>query len=317
MSDPFWRSPFVEWIDDLPPGHALLVCTLRPARQQAKVVALVEMLSLLNAYSPRALLSGPVAEQKGIFWVALPQAHLNAACALLPRLGYTTAVDLAQPAIGADTVRWHGAKYRLNALYSEDADALREKAPDRRGFLLRNAGGELVSVKGYRGDGQTYGKRGLPVYDARLLVNLASVGAGELLLDPFGGVGGVILAAAEASGRVISVDNDTAVADGLPALADFHTLADARRLPFADAVFDAIATEPPYDSDEANPLNASFSEMVRVLKLGGRLSILCAGWQGDALREGAAEMGLNVLLESPINRKGLDVFVFVWQKPAI
>ncbi len=316
MSDPFWRSPYVEWMDDLPADHALLVGSIRTARGSAKVAAVFEILSLLKAYAPRALLSGPAAERKATYWVALPQAYLDAARVLLPRLGYTSAVDLAQPANGGGLLRWRGTKYRLTPLYREDADMLREQAPDRREFLLRSPQGELVAVKGYRGDGKTFGKRGLPVYDARLLVNLVCAGAGDLLLDPFGGIGGVILAAHEAGARAVSADNDPVVAPGLAALADLHALADARQLPFADESFTAAATEPPYDGGDANPLPKSVGELTRLLKRGGRLAVLCAGWQAAALRERAARAGLVPLLESPVNRKGLEVFVFLWQKPA-
>lgn len=316
MDDPYWRSPYVQWLDALPKKHALLVCTLRPARQSAKIPAILEALTLLRDFDGLALRSGPAPDTGSFFWLALPQNALDAAKALLPRLGYTSAVELA---VQGGSTRWHGAGYHFQPLYREDAAALREQAPDRRDFLLRNADGELVSVKGYRGDGQLFSKRGLPVYDARLLVNLAGVRAGDRLLDPFGGIGGVVLAGRVAGASAISTDNDPFVADGLAALADLHLQADAHRLPFAAECFDAIATEPPYDEDPLNPLAASavaetLGGMVRVLKAGGRLAILAVGWQTPLLREAAATLDLQTLLESPINRKGLDVFVFVWER---
>jgi SAM-dependent methyltransferase len=318
VDEPYWRSPYIEWIDDLPKQYAILVCALRPARQQAKVVAIVEALTLLRDLDALALRSGPVDQPGNVFWLALPQKNLDAVKPLLPRLGYTSAVDVATPT-NAGGARWRGVNYRLKPIYREDADALREQAPDRRQFLLRNASGEVVPVKGYRGDGQTFSKRGLPVYDARLLVNLAGVRAGDRMLDPFGGIGGVILAGKAADAQTFCVDNDPVVADGLNALANLHCLADVRALPFAAASFDAIATEPPYDEDSANPLalesiTETFSGLMRVLKPGGRLAILCAGWQIPLLREAAATHQLTTVLESPINRKGLDVYVSVWQK---
>jgi hypothetical protein len=316
MDDPYWRSPYIQWLDALPKKHALLVCTLRPARQSAKVPAILEALTLLRDFGAQALRSGPAPDSGSFFWLALPQKHLDAAKALLPRLGYTSAVDVALQGGGT---RWRGAGYHFQPLYREDAAALREQAPDRRDFLLRNAEGELVSVKGYRGDGQLFSKRGLPVYDARLLVNLAGVRAGDHMLDPFGGIGGVLLAGRAAGAFTVSMDNDPFVADGLAALADVHLQADAHRLPFAAEAFDAIATEPPYDDDPLNPLAAdsvsmTLGGMVRVLKAGGRLALLCVGWQTPLLRDAAAGLPLQTLLESAVNRKGLDVFVFVWEK---
>lgn len=314
--DPYWRSPYVHWQDALPKKHALLACTLRPARQSAKIPAILEAVTLLRDFDAQALRSGPAPDAGSFFWLALPQKALDTAKALLPRLGYTSAVDVALQGGG---VRWRGAGYHFQPLFREDAAVLREQAPDRRDFLLRNATGELVRVKGYRGDGQTFSKRGLPVYDARLLVNLAGVNVGDQMLDPFGGIGGVLLAGRAAGAFTVSTDNDPFVADGLAALADLHLQADARRLPFASTSFDAIATEPPYDDDPLNPLSTdsvreTLSGMVRVLKAGGRLAILAAGWQTLPLRDAADALPLHTLLESPVNRKGLDVFVFVWEK---
>jgi SAM-dependent methyltransferase len=312
MTEPYWRSPYIDWHDDLPAGCALLVCHLRTARQQARVAAALEVLSLLSEHGAVALSSGPLAEDKGVFWVALPQAQLGAATRLLPRLGYTSAVDLAVPA--SSGARWRGVRYGLQPLYAEDADALRERAPDQREFLLPNADGQVTAVRGYRGDGTAFGKRGLPVYDARLLVNLVCTGEDDRFLDPFAGIGGVILEAKASGARAFSLDNDPVLRYGLAALGDGHCLADAQTLPFADSVFDALATEPPYDPGGERLIVTALREMVRVLKPGGRLAVLCAGWQVEPLRTEAQTLPLALFLESPINRKGLDVFVFAWRK---
>jgi hypothetical protein len=114
--------------------------------------------------------------------------------------------------------------------------------------------------------------------------------------------------------RTVSLDSDPVVSVGLGAIADLHCVGDARRLPLAEGSVGAVATEPPYDGEAANPLRESFPELVRVLKPGGRLAILGAGWQAEGLREAGAQTELQVILESPINRKGLDVFIFVWRK---
>jgi len=55
-------------------------------------------------------------------------------------------------------------------------------------------------------------------------------------------------------------------------------------------------------------------EMYRVLKVGGRTAILCAAGQADGLRREADSLELKWYLDSPINRKGLDVVVLAGQK---
>ena len=92
-------------------------------------------------------------------------------------------------------------------------------------------------------------------------------------------------------------------------------MGDARALPFPDSAFDAIATEPPYHPEAEQAVLHAMSEMARVLKPGGRLSVLCSAWQAPALRARAAERGLVEELESPLDRKGLAVYLFVWRTP--
>ena len=215
-----------------------------------------------------------------------------------------------------ELVRWQSKLYRLVRVYEEDAELMREGAPDRRTFLLRTNEGEIRSIQGYRGDGQPLSRRGLPVYDARMLVNLVAVGEGTLLLDPFAGTGGIVIEALASGCSVTSADFDPALQEGLSHLGAKHSVADASCLPFADGMFDAIATEPPYHEQAKSTVIGALHEMERVLKEGGRLAILCAATQVDDLRQEAICLGLKSYLDAPINRKGLDVAVLAWQKEA-
>src|SRR5712692_10977529 len=124
----------------------LLICYLRAARRKARTVATTEALSLLRDLDAAAPAGGPLSEQGGLFWVTLPAEVLEMAIARLPRLGYTYAVDMLEPLQEqqssfdrpqealAHLVRWHRKLYRLVRIYEEDAEALRESAPDRRVF---------------------------------------------------------------------------------------------------------------------------------------------------------------------------------------
>lgn len=305
----------------------VLILYRRPARDKARVAATVEALSLLRDLQPAVPSGGPLSEHSGVFWITIPQDALGSARTRLPYLGYTRAVDVPEPlpdassaeqnladSGGGRVARWRKQTWRLVRLYEEDADALRERAPDRRVFLLETGDGVVRPIKGYRGDGQPLSRRGLPVYDARFLVNLVFHPAKGTFLDPFAGIGGIVVEAIASGWSALSVDVDPALRHGLVRLGATHTVADARALPFPSASVDAIATEPPYDRQVEEMLPVVVHELHRLLRGGGRLAMLCAAWQADLLRREAVALGLDPFLDTSINRKGVDVVALAWRK---
>ena len=296
----------------------MLICYLRPARRKARTVASMEVLNLLHDLHPTAPPGGPLSEEGGLFWIMLPSASIEETRTRLPRLGYTYAVDLLVPLEENDhkpsqeektvdrLVRWRRKMYRLVRLYEEDPEVIRMTAPDQREFLFETRSGKVRSIRG-----------GLPVYDARLLVNLVWTGEGSHLLDPFSGAGGIVIEAIKSGCKVTSVDIDPALRHGLSQFGASHYVTDARHLPFPSGIFDAIATEPPYHEEAKAIVVEALSEMHRVLRPEGRLAILCAALQADDIAQAADSLGFHPYLHSPINRKGLDVVVFAWQKESL
>jgi len=277
-----------------------------------------EALALLHDLAPSAPAGGPLADRGGVLWVELPERHLAEAVARLPRLGYSTAVDLveAAPAGGGRRGGGRDSGWRLVRLHTEDPGGHREQAPDRREFLVEAGDGRVRPVRGYRGDGQALGRRGLPVCDARLLVNLVAPAGPGLLVDPFAGVGGVALAAEAAGWTAVTADRDPALRHGLGRLGAGHLVADARRLPLRAGSVAAVATEPPYDPT-VGPLAAQvLAEVARLLRPGGATAWLCAAWQAPGLRAAAAGLGLRPALDTPVDRKGTPVVALAWRQPA-
>jgi hypothetical protein len=325
MSEPsatehYWQSPFVDWREELPAGWELFLFYIRTSRQQARIAAIVEALHLLNGLPAVSLVGGPLADRRGVFWIAVPPEAAREAVRRFPRLGYTAAVDRAVPlaaerptADKSQKVRWRGVAYQLERVYQENPDQILEESPDRRPFLLAKEG-KPVLVHGYRGDGRELSRRGLPAPDARLLVNLVATAHPARFLDPFAGIGGILLEAGKHGLTVVSADVDPVLRFGLQAMSGRHSIADAARLPFASEGFEAIATEPPYHPASESFLVEALREMHRVLILGGRLALLCAAWQTDLFRSTGAELRMSTFLDSPINRKGLDVAILGWQK---
>ncbi len=299
-------------------GEAVLICHLRPARKRARALAELEALALLDCLGAQRLTGGPLSEQGGVFWLSLPEAVLAAATRLLPRLGYTEAVDLVGgPDLGRDSgplVRWRGRDYGLHRLYEEDRELARDAAPDRRRFLVR-VRGDLREVRGYRGDGAPLSRRGLPRYDARLLVNLAAACPGGRILDPFAGIGGIVIAAAAAGLEALSGDADPWLADGLARLSGGrHAVLDAAALPFAGGSIDAVATEPPFGAEADAAVVESLGEISRVLRPGGRCALMCSARQAPMAACAAGRAGLALLNSAPLDRKGTACTVFLWEK---
>jgi SAM-dependent methyltransferase len=299
------------------PDETLLIFHIRSARLKAREAAIREAEALLNRFSPQRQSGGPLSERKGVFWLTVGADALDAIGERLPRLGYTHAVDTLEPARNktAETVKWLGNHYRITRLYEEDSEAARELAPDRREFALQADDGSVRRVKGYRGDGGQLSKRGLPVYDSRLLVNLVTPEQGKvessILLEPFAGVGGIVLEAVASGYRVFSSDIDPALRFGLSQMGSGHSIASAAHLPFPDHCIDAIASEPPYDPEALSTVIQALDEMARVLKPGGKIALLCAESQIAPLREKGQMLHLERILDLPIDRKGLSCGLLV------
>ena len=292
----------------------MLVFWQRRSRHRARAAAVAEALALLHDLEPSAPAGGPLSERGRVFWVELPERHLPAASARLPRLGYTTAVDRLVPATGPAAVRWRRRSWRLVRLWQEDAPGHRELAPDRREFLFAAGGGPVRPVRGYRGGRGPLTRRGLPVCDARLLVNLVAPAGPGRLLDPFAGVGGIALAATAAGWTTVTADLDAGLRHGLGAIAA-HLVADARALPLRPGALDAAATEPPYDPAVGPLAGQALAELHRLLRPGGAAAVLGAAWQAPGLRSAAAGLGWRVVLDCPVDRKGLPVVALAWRRP--
>jgi hypothetical protein len=294
----------------------MLVLHQRAARRRARAAAVAEALALLHDLEASAPAGGPLSERGGVVWVELPERHLAEATARLPRLGYSTAVDLVAGAGPARAgLSWRGRPRWLVRLHTEDPAGHRERAPDRREFLFEGGDHGVRPVRGYRGGAGPLGRRGLPVCDARLLVNLVAPAGPGRLLDPFAGVGGVALEARAAGWTTITADHDPKLRHGLGRLGGAHLVADARRLPLRAGTLDAVATEPPY-APQVGPLaDQALAEAQRLLRPGGASAWLCAAWQAPGLRAAAAALGLEITLDTPVDRKGLAVVALAWRKP--
>jgi ubiquinone/menaquinone biosynthesis C-methylase UbiE len=93
-----------------------------------------------------------------------------------------------------------------------------------------------------------------------------------------------------------------------------HVVADSTRLPFATESFESVASELPFEGQSETLLLPALCEMQRVIKKKGRMAVMCASKHADILRIEGASMNLRLYLDSPINRKGVDVVALAWEK---
>jgi hypothetical protein len=296
-----------------PPEPDVLVLHLRPARLKAREVAVAEVVALLRDLGACPARAGPLSEARGVAWVTVPAEHKATVAARLSRLGYSGAVEIVESpeeegAKGAvRPARWRRRDVLLRSVYSEPDAVLRREAPDRRTFLLECGDGVVRPVTGYRGGRSALERRALPAVDARLLVNLVHSPVRGALLDPYAGAGGVVLAATRAGWSTISVDSDQSLRFGLAGSGAKHLVANATALPLQSGSVDAVATEPPYHESAERDVLASIGEMARVLRPGGRASLLVAAAQLEHVAETGRACGFEIDLAMPVDRKGTEV----------
>ncbi|HJX57001.1 MAG TPA: methyltransferase domain-containing protein [Methanoregula sp.] len=119
---------------------------------------------------------------------------------------------------------------------------------------------------------------------ARTLINLTCVRAGDIILDPFCGTGGILIEAEMIGIRSVGSDFDPLMAAGSRQNITNSDLllADATRLPFLSQSFDAVVTDFPYGqsvcirkTDTMDNLYAdAIEEIRRVIKHGQRAVVV-------------------------------------------
>jgi tRNA (guanine10-N2)-dimethyltransferase len=119
---------------------------------------------------------------------------------------------------------------------------------------------------------------------ARTLINLTCVRAGDIVLDPFCGTGGILIEAEMIGIRSVGSDFDPLMAAGSRQNITNSDLllADATRLPFISQSFDAVVTDFPYGqsvcikkTDTMDNLYAdALEEIRRVIKYGRRAVVV-------------------------------------------
>jgi len=217
-------------------------------------------------------------------WFDADPAHESALVALCPLLGYTEALTRITRLPGQGrglmaerATRKRGLRgdfrikddlLRYEPLWQADEAQRREQSPHERPFLLE-LDGQLVR------DCSRRQHRRMSVCDAKFLLNIAEVHPGDLLADPFAGIGGIVLQARSRGIDILCGDSDAILRPGLAEVSGNRSAVwNAAALPVRTGSLDAIVTEPPYQAHNREIVWGAIPELARCLKPGGRLCLL-------------------------------------------
>lgn len=161
-------------------------------------------------------------------------------------------------------------KLLLTEIYRQDEERRQKESPHNRVFFIEKDG-EVKAAKGHR-----Y-RRGLSPVDARFMLNVAKLRGDELILDPFAGLGGLLIESGKRNLKIFGGDVDVTLRPGLARIVHNRcVMADARWLPFRDDTFHAIITEPPFGTRYRQAVLDSISELSRVVQPEGKIVLLIA-----------------------------------------
>ncbi|MFW6156547.1 MAG: TRM11 family SAM-dependent methyltransferase [Armatimonadota bacterium] len=235
--------------------------------------------------------------------------------ALMPRLGYTEALTRITREFGAGrgmehreaqkVERWLVGEYRRDddrvaheLIWRADDEARMERSPHRRPFKMR-IDGEVEATLSRRQ------RRRLSCCDAMVMLNLARVDRGELVVDPFAGIGGIVMEARRMGLEAVCGDIARALAPGLREVSGgLAAIWDASALALADGSVAAVVTEPPYEEEAHADVHAAMAEIARVLAPGGSAVILLDEKMADGVLRAAGKVDLAAREQYTVHRAG-------------
>jgi tRNA G10 N-methylase Trm11 len=163
--------------------------------------------------------------------------------------------------------RWLVGEYRRGddrvvheLVWQVDDEPRLARSPHARYFKMRIGG----TVEETRANRQ---RRRLSACDATVMVHLARAEPGDLVIDPFAGIGGIVQEARLLGLDMLCGDIDASLAPGLREVSGgLAAIWNAAKLPLPDHCADAVVTEPPYSDEMQEDVLRSMREIARILR---------------------------------------------------
>jgi len=306
--------------------NRIIVCKIRNSRLKAKQTAILEMLFTQYDNEIQYIKNGPLGDVQGLISFLCPNEKFESFTKRLYGTGYCEKFyilnfdDISDESnINLNSINpqiWKGRKFSVNPLYSQDSKIYEEQSPHNREFRIIGNDGEIKSIHGYRGDGTEYGRRSLPVEDARCMVNLSMHFQNTKMIDPFAGGGGILYAFRYivSEGEMTSADNDPVLKPGLEFYGSRHYTIDSAEASFPQNCFDSIITETPFSINALPDITAALTRLCGSLTDNGAAVIMCGPDQYTEISQTLEKIPLYRIFDQKIDRKGTNIIISVWNK---
>lgn len=313
-------------IDEYVKKYDLLVCRIRKSRNKAKRLAVFELSTVLGQVGGIFVFNGPLGDVRGLVSFFVPKGMNDELTDILKTVGYCDQfykLDFTLEMPGAtneiksvNEYFWKGRRFNVIPFYTECKKQYQKQSVNNRMFAIYQEDGTVKHVKGYRGDGSEAGRRGLPLEDAKMMVNLVKPYTIQTLMDPFAGGGGILHAAKliNPSLYVISADIDRLLEPGLSMYADKHFACDARKVDLGGKKVDAVVTEIPFSKNYTHVAIEAFYNLLPNISDTGKMLVMCHVGQTEQIKKKMEKSNLCLIVDKEVNRKGTSVNILLWSK---
>jgi hypothetical protein len=313
-------------IDEYLQKYCLIICKIRNSRIKAKQIALLEMIFAQYDNEITGIKNGPLGDISGIIPIFCRKNNLDSFKERLFGIGYcckfyildfeNTSMENKTGLRSINPLIWKGKRFSIFDFFTQDNKIYEDHSPHNREFKIVGNYGEIKTIFGYRGDGSEFGRRSLPVEDARCMVNLSLPYINKRALDPFAGAGGIVFEYKYIvpDGLITSIDIDPVLKPGFEFYGSEHFVMNSNKVTFPENNFNSIITEVPFAEKAIKDIISFLKQIKTCVSEDGVFVIMSSKCQCLDIYRVMKELDNYFLFSHEIDRKGTDVVISIWWK---